>query len=149
MTGPARTLGLLLCAGVLTACVAPAPNTPAYESKAAMTAEAAVSATRTALMATDAYRRDRLGVTYLEPVLVDAEDELGSVQTTFDSVQPPATGAADALRASLDPLLESANSAMTDLRIAARRDRSQDMASAVDDLTHTADQLDAFAKEHR
>jgi Mn2+/Fe2+ NRAMP family transporter len=42
------------------------------------------------------------------------------VRATFDSVQPPATSAADELRAALDPLLESAASDVTELRIAAR-----------------------------
>jgi hypothetical protein len=37
--------------------------------------------------------------------VVDAEDTLGSVRTTFDSVQPPDTSAADDLRSTLDPQL--------------------------------------------
>jgi hypothetical protein len=145
----ARLVALAVCALATAGCVAPAPDTSAYESKAAMTAEAAVSAARTAVVASDAYRRDRLAGTYLEPVLVDAEEALGSARTTFDSVQPPPTGEADALRSTLDPLLESAGSALTDLRIAARRDRSDDLSTAVTELTEATDRLDAFAEEHR
>jgi len=70
------------------------------------------------------------------------------VRATFDSVQPPATSAADELRAALDPLLESAASDVTELRIAARRDRTGALASAADDLSGIADQLEAFAGEH-
>jgi hypothetical protein len=145
----ARLAALAVCALATAGCVAPAPDTSAYESKAAMTAETAVSATRTALMASDTYRRDRLAATYLEPVLVDAEQALGSAQTTFDSVQPPPTEDADALRSTLDPLLEAAGSALTDLRIAARRDRSGDLTTAAAELADAADRLDSFAEEHR
>jgi hypothetical protein len=145
----ARLVGPAACALIVAGCVAPAPDTSAYESKAAMTASAAVSAARTALMATDAYDADRLGASYLEPVLVDAEQTLSSVQASFDSVQPPATDDADALRSTLDPLLTAAGSALTDLRIAARRSRPSDMSTAADDLRGAADQMDGFAEEHR
>jgi hypothetical protein len=80
---------------------------------------------------------------------VDAEQTLGSVRATFDSVQPPATSAADDLRGTLDPLLASAASDVTELRIAARRERPGALDTAADDLTGIADQLEAFAREHR
>jgi hypothetical protein len=141
-------LGLALATLALSGCVAPAPDDAAYESKAASTAKAAVSESRTALLATRTSADGRLPGTYLEPVLVDAEEALGSVQTTFDSVQPPATSAADHLRAALDPLLQSAASDLTELRIAARRERADALRSAARDLTGIADKLEAFAQEH-
>jgi hypothetical protein len=141
-------VGLALAALALSGCVAPAPDDAAYESKAASTAKAAVSESRTALLATRTAADDRLLGTYLEPVLVDAEQALGSVQATFDSVQPPATSAADDLRATLDPLLQSAASDVTDLRIAARRERADALRSAARDLTAVADKLETFAQEH-
>ncbi|HLM03599.1 MAG TPA: hypothetical protein VK402_00265 [Blastococcus sp.] len=129
-------------------CVAPAPTTADYESKAAMAADAAVSEARTAVLAADAYVHGRLTAAYLEPVLVDAEEALGSVRATFDSVQPPATAGADALRETLDPLLEDAGSAVTDLRIAARRDARDDLADTAAELSDVADDLEAFGTEH-
>ncbi len=146
---PAVACAAALCVLTLSGCVTPAPDDPAYESKAASTAVAALSASRTALLATRTYAADRLPGTYLEPVLVAAEESLDSVRSTFDSIQPPPTAAADGLRNDLDPLLESAGSAVTDLRIAARRNRSDDLDSAADDLTGVADQLESFAQEHR
>src|SRR5215204_6100856 len=115
-------------------CIAPAPTTADYESKAAMAA--------------DAYVHGRLTAAYLEPVLVDAEEALGSVRATFGSVQPPATAGADALRETLDPLLEDAGSAVTDLRIAARRDARDDLADTAAELSDVADDLEAFGTEH-
>jgi hypothetical protein len=133
---------------LLGGCVTPAPTTGAYEAKAGMTADAAVSEVRTALLATDAYLQGRMGAAYLETLLVDADESLGSVHDTFDSVQPPATPDADALRDTLDPLLEEAGSGVTDLRIAARRDRDDELRATAADLTGVADELDAFGKRH-
>jgi len=144
----APLLGIALAALALTGCVAPAPDDASYESKAGMTAQAALSAARTAILSTRTYADGKLPGTYLEPVLQDAEQTLSSVRDTFDSVQPPATSAADRLRATLDPLLESAGSDVTDLRIAARRGRSGDLASAAGDLSGLADRLEAFEQEH-
>ena len=135
---------LVLVAG----CVAPARTSPDYEQKATSTAEAAVSAARTAVVAARAYADDRMPATYLEPVLVDTEETLDSVASTFDSVQPPAAGNADEVRDELDPLLQDASSAATEMRIAARRGRPDALAAAVDDLARTADELDAFAQAH-
>jgi len=146
-----RALGLAVAATVLllAGCVAPAPTTAAYEAKAGMTADAAVSEVRTALVATDAYLHGRMGSAYLETMLVAAEEALGSVQDTFDSVQPPAAAGADSLRDTLDPLLDDAGSAVTELRIAARRDRDVTLRTTAGDLTGTADELEAFGKQHR
>jgi len=141
-------LGIALGTLVLSGCVAPAPDDASYESKAATSAQAALSAARTAVLSTRTYADDRLPGTYLEPVLEDAEQTLGSVRATFDSVQPPATQGADDLRAALDPLLESAASDVTDLRIAVRRDRTGDLVSTADDLSTLADRLEAFGQEH-
>lgn len=141
-------LGIAVCTLALAGCVAPAPDDAAYESKAAGTAQAALSEARTALIAAHTSADDRLPGTYLEPVLVDAEQALGSVQTTFDSVQPPPTSAADDLRAALDPLLQSAASDVTELRIAARRERTDALRSTSSHLSGVADRLERFAQEH-
>jgi hypothetical protein len=135
-------------ASAVAGCVTPAPTTAAYEAKAAMSAEDAVSAVRTALLSEDTYRRGRLTAASLETVLVESEEALDSVRTTFASVQPPEAAGADALRAELDPLLEEAGSGLADLRIAARRDRRDDLATAADELTAVADELEAFGQEH-
>src|SRR4051794_12819203 len=144
-----RRSPLLGIALALSGCVAPAPDDAAYQSKAVLAAQSALSAARTALLSTRTHADDRLPGTYLEPVLVDAEQALGSVRATFDSVQPPATSAADELRAALDPLLESAASDVTELRIAARRNRTDALGSVAEDLSGIADQLEAFTREHR
>jgi hypothetical protein len=133
---------------LLGGCVTPAPSTSAYESKAGMTADAVVSEVRTALVATDSYLQGRMTAAYLETLLVDAEESVGSVHDTFDSVQPPGATGADSLRDTLDPLLEDASSGVTELRIAARRDRKDDLRTTAGDLSGVADELEVFAKQH-
>jgi HPt (histidine-containing phosphotransfer) domain-containing protein len=133
---------------LLSGCVTPAPTSSAYESKAAMSADAAVSEVRTAVLAAKAYLRDGTTDAYLETVVGEAEESLGSVQATFDSVQPPEAGAADDLRATLDPLLADAGSGLTDLRIAVRRNQRSSLTRTAHDLSGVADELEAFGKEH-
>jgi hypothetical protein len=140
--------GVLSGAVLLAGCVAPAGTTSDYQSDAAMSAEDAVSATRTAVLATHAYTSGKLPANYLEPTLVDAEDSLDSIRSTFTSIQPPPTPAADDLRAALQPLLDAAGSAVTEMRIAVRRDRTDALTTAADDLATAADRLDQFAREH-
>jgi hypothetical protein len=54
-------------------------------------------------------------------VLVEAEEDAGSAQGTFDGIQPPDRRAGE-LRDRLDELLTEATGRLVELRIAARRD---------------------------
>jgi hypothetical protein len=134
--------------GVLSGCVTPAPKTADYEAKAAMSAQAAVSAARTAVVAARAYTEGKLQTSYLESTVVDAENTLGAIETTFTSIEPPPSAAADRLRGTLDPLLQDAGSAASDLRIAVRRNSTAALSASADDLAEAADKLDAFAQDH-
>jgi hypothetical protein len=140
----------LLLAGLvllgLTGCVGPAPTTGEYEGKAAHTARAALSQLETARLA--AQNSGRMSAGYLETVLVDAEEAFGSIQTTFDSIQPPDQPAADRLRAELDPLLSDGADGIAQLRILARRGDTAGMASQARELGVTADRLDRFGEKH-
>src|SRR4051794_9754786 len=142
-------LGIALVPLALSGCVAPAPDDAAYQSKAVLAAQSALSAARTALLSTRTHADDRLPGTYLEPVLVDAEQALGSVRATFDSVQPPATAAADELRAPLPPLRAPPAPAAPERRTPPRRNRTDALGSVADDLSGIADQLEAFTRGHR
>src|SRR4029453_18982660 len=104
------------------ACTGPVRSSPVYESKAGQTAEVVASGVQTALLAGDAAKDDKAYGGYLTQVLVEAEEDAGSAQGTFDAIQPP-NQRADELRASLDDLLSDATDTLADLRIAARRGR--------------------------
>jgi hypothetical protein len=85
---------------------------------------------------------------YGEVVLSNAEQDLESVQQSFDSIQPPDLSTSDKLRNGLDPVLSTASSDLTDLRIAARRDDSVQMKRLLQDLVKVASKLDSFSTDH-
>jgi hypothetical protein len=123
------------------ACTGPVRSSPVYESKAGQTAAVAASAVQTALLAVDAAEDDKASGRYLTQVLVEAEEDAGSAQGTFDAIQPP-----DQLRASLDDLLTEATDTPTELRIAARR--FAELPELAGPLPGVAAKLGDFAKAH-
>jgi hypothetical protein len=129
------------------ACTGPVRSSPVYESKAGQTAAVAASAVQTALLAVDAAKDDKASGRYLSQVLVEAEEDAGSAQGTFDAIQPP-DQRADELRASLDDLLTEATDTLTELRIAARRGRFAELPELAAPLPGVAAKLGDFAKAH-
>jgi hypothetical protein len=125
----------------------PVRSSPVYESKAGQKAAVVASATQTALLAVDAAEDDKASGRYLTQVLVEAEEDAGSAQGTFDAIQPP-DQRADELRASLDDLLTEATDTLTELRIAARRGRFAELPGLAGPLPGVAAKLDEFAKAH-
>jgi hypothetical protein len=137
-------LAVLLLMG---ACTGPVRSSGVYESKAGQTAATVASAVQTAALATDAARGDKAYGRYLTQLLVEAEEEAGSAQGTFDGIQPP-DQRADQLRARLDDLLTQATGTLADLRIAARRGRFAELPGLAKPLPELAGKLDDFAKAH-
>lgn len=114
-----RALALLLA--LLTAsCVSPSRTDRDYELKAGNSAKAVASSVATALLGVEAARRHRATGPYLSVLLGGAEEDASSVQSQFDSVQPPSAHA-DAQRAKLDDLLSQAVDGLSKLRITVRR----------------------------
>jgi hypothetical protein len=143
-----RGLALVVLSGCLAACVAPAPTTGAYGGKAARTASDALSEVETARLAVEANRLGRLPQGYLEVLVAGAEEAFGSIQQTFDSVQPPDDPAADAVRDALDQLLSDGADNLGALRIAARREDHAAMEKASAALELVASGLSTFDPEH-
>ncbi|HEY6748914.1 MAG TPA: hypothetical protein VI357_24755 [Mycobacteriales bacterium] len=141
-----RWLPAVLAIAALTGCVGPAPTTGEYEEKAAHTAADALSQLQTARLAVG--NAGRMPASYLETVLVDAEEAFGSIESTFDSIQPPDDPRADRLRSDLDGLLSDGSDGMTQLRVLARRSDAAGLRSTAEQLVATADGLGRFAREH-
>ena len=137
-------LGVLLLLG---ACTGPVRSVEVYESKAGQTAEVVASAVQTALLAVAAAEGDKAYGRYLTQVLVEAEEDAGSAQGTFDGIQPPDRGA-DALRSRLDGLLGEATETLAELRIAARRGNFAELPELARPLPEVAEELEAFAEAH-
>jgi hypothetical protein len=132
---------------LLGACTGPVRSADVYASKAGETAEAVASAVETAGLAVDAAREGKAHGRYLTQVLVEAEEDAGSAQGTFDGIQPP-DQRADALRDRLDELLTEATGTLAELRIAARRGERAGLPELAAPLNKVADELHAFAEEH-
>jgi hypothetical protein len=128
-------------------CVAPALSFDAYEGKAAVTAEAALSAVRTALLTDRLVGSDDVFRPSASIAVQDAEDDSASVQGAFESIQPP-DSASDRLRAQLTPLLSRASQGIQRMRIAARREDAPGMHAAARSLSPVAEALERFAELH-
>src|SRR5919197_3386901 len=142
-----RLLTLLL---ILTTagCTGPVRELGVYASKAARTAEQAGSAVATAELAVTAATRGRSFGRTTAQTLAEAADDAGSVQGTFDAIQPP-DPRADQLRDELDELLDQSVSTLEDLRTAARRGEVGELGRLAAPLPELAGKLDDFAQAHR
>ena len=132
---------------LLGACTGPVRSSDVYESKAGQTAATAASAVQTAALAVDAAKGDKAFGRYLTQLLVEAEEDAGSAQGTFDGIQPP-DQRADQLRSRLDDLLTEATGTLAELRVAARRGRFAELPELAEPLPGVAAKLDDFAKAH-
>jgi hypothetical protein len=132
---------------LVAACTGPVRSSGVYESKAGQTAAAAASAVQTAVLAVDGARGGKAYGRYLTQVLVEAEEDAGSAQGTFDGIQPP-DQRADELRGRLDELLDQATGTLEDLRIAARRGRFAELPELARPLPKVAERLGDFAEAH-
>src|SRR6266545_2127721 len=86
----------------VTACtqpLGPARTEGDYELKAANTAEAVLSAVRTAELATEVAVRGRAFPPYVSVLLGEAESDADGAVSTFEKVQPPDASSADRLDA--------------------------------------------------
>jgi len=129
------------------ACTGPVRSSEVYESKAGQTAATAASAVQTAALAVDAAKGNKAFGRYLTQLLVEAEEDAGSAQGTFDGIQPP-DQRADQLRSRLDELLSEATGTLAELRVAARRGRFAELPELARPLPGVAAKLDDFAKAH-
>jgi hypothetical protein len=119
-----------------------------YRHKAANTAETARSAVETVRLGVRADDRHKVTGPYLSILVGRAEDQLSSVQQTFDSRQPPSSHADD-IRDSLDKLLVKASDTVSQVRIAVRRGQLGQLHQYAKDLDDVADQLDKAEEKWR
>ena len=135
---------LILLAG----CVAPAPSFSAYQGKAVATAGDMLSAVETASLTVEAVQKSNTFAPFAAVTIAEAEHDGGAVQGAFDSVQPP-DARSDTLRSELDQLLQEATSALTDLRIAARRTDREALIEAAKPLVGLSKKLNDFVEANQ
>jgi hypothetical protein len=141
-------LGAFTLAGCVSHPVGSARTFETYEDKAATTAEAALSAVSTTMLAAQTGTAGKAWGTYLSVLVSEQEDEIAGVQGTFASVQPP-DSRADALRRQLDDILGPAVAHVTDVRISVRRGRLSALAAVAAPLAGDQTRLRAFLADHQ
>jgi hypothetical protein len=139
-----RPLRAALLVLVLTGCVSPSFDDRDYELKAGNTAKSVASSVATAILGADAARRHQATGPYLSVLIGSAEKDALSVQSTFDGVQPP-DAAADALRGTVDDLLSSAATGLSEMRIVCRRGELDKLPALADRLHATLVELRSLA----
>jgi hypothetical protein len=140
----ARIVVVLALTGIVVGCVAPARTDSTYQAKAADTADAVVSAARTALLAARVAGAERSFAKTTAVVVADAEGDATSARDAFASIQPP-DAESDALRRRLLPDVERAVDLIELVRIAARRAEADRLTQAAAPLSALADRLERFA----
>jgi hypothetical protein len=135
--GVSRLGGLIAATALLGACIAPAFDSGAFERNAIHALDSAVSDTRTAALALEQDLSDRLVRPYADTVVTQSEDDIGPVQDSFGSVDPP-TKADEKLRDHVGGLLSDAGDALAAARIALRNDDRAGMARSVRNLRSVA-----------
>ncbi len=107
--------------------------------------ESATSDARTAQLALHHWLAGDVTRPYADVVVTDAEGAIRPVADVFAGLDPP-TPAADPLRGQVLALLDDAQAATDDGRIALRRSDRSGVQSAVDELDRVATSLEAASE---
>jgi hypothetical protein len=133
---------------LLSGCVSPSRTDRDFELKAGNTANAVASSVATVILGADAARRHKATGPYLSVLIGSAEKDALSVQSTFDSYQPPSQ-AADQLRGTVDDLLSSATEGLQKMRIVCRRGELDQLPALADALRKTLEELRYLADTYQ
>lgn len=141
-----RAFAGFACTLALSACASPATSFDGYQGKVAASAQAMTGIVNTAWLAADSWQRHRVTSAYADIVVTNAERDAGSVLTALDTRQPPDERSI-ALKDDADQPLQDASDALTDLRIALRRDDHDGVSHAMQMLKHELQPLAAFTQD--
>ena len=143
-----RWLAAALVSVVASACVPTARTAGPYRAKAVNTAEAVHSAVASDLLVIEAVRDEHTTAPYVSVATSQAEDDASSSASTFLSIQPPDDTSSD-VRDELSDLLDEAQSALADARIAGRAGDKDALLESETKLHEVGDKLEAFQRDHQ
>jgi hypothetical protein len=138
-TAARRAWPLAVAALLLTGCVTPATGRDSYSDKAVTSVRAATSEVQTARLVLQLLSTHRVLSPYADETLTANEEAVGSISSTFGSVQPPRGD--DGLRDAVASLLSDAEDAVGHARIAARRSDPAGAGQAAEELRAVARDL--------
>jgi len=130
----------------LTGCAGPTPHAGAYREQAAQTARSMVGILTTAELSAQLDLHGRSLGPFSDTTVSDAETDAGSVQTTFDSRQPP-DPASLRLRDRVDGPLSASVDALQQLRIALRAGDPGRVRAALAQVHAGAESFDRLQQE--
>ncbi|HEX5534997.1 MAG TPA: hypothetical protein VFX33_14750 [Actinomycetales bacterium] len=137
---PVGATAAFFVAVALTGCTTPSSGDEDFQQKVATTADAMSSAVGSAQLGVRAWQRGQLTESYADTVVTNAERDAESVIAALDSRQPPDERSIR-LKDQADQPLQDASNALTDLRIALRRDDRAGVGHALDDLRQPMQEL--------
>ncbi|MCU1457149.1 MAG: hypothetical protein JWL73_1241 [Actinomycetia bacterium] len=146
--GQFAVAALVITLAACTQIVGPARTYQDYERKAGSTAKSVLSAVQTSRLTLRLGRQDKSFAPYLSVMASESEDTGAGATATFSGIQPP-DDRAEALGTRLEKTLQEASSALTDVRVRARRTQLGTPDPKLERrLAKVTRQLDAFVKEH-
>jgi hypothetical protein len=107
-----------------------------------------LSAVETARFTVQMAKQRRTFSPVISTIMGEAERDADAIAGAFSSVQPP-DKASDKIREDLDQILQAATSALSDLRIAARRASLSDLVDAAKPLPEISSQLKRFLEANQ
>jgi hypothetical protein len=132
---------ILLCG-----CVSSSRTDRDFELKAGNSAKAVASSVATALLGAKAAEEGKAFGPYLSVLFGGVETDASSVQSQFDSVQPPSEKA-DRIRETLDEQLDAALQVLEQLRIMVRRGELDQLARIAEPLKDVHKELTRLSEE--
>ena len=142
----ARAAVVLSSCLLLVACAGPVPDEGAYRHAALQTSMAMVSALASGQLAAQLGLRGNSFSPFTDGTVTDAENDAGSVNSTFSSRQPP-DDRSDALRQKMLQALSDGTSALTDLRVAVRMGDRAQVRRALAEVGKSLKTFDALQQE--
>ena len=136
----------VLLATILAGCAEPASSYADYRNKAANSVKKMIGVVASGKLAAELDLQNKMLATLTDTVVTNAENDASSVQSSFDTRQPP-DARSIRLKNVVDTPLQNATSQLTDLRIAVRRADQQAMQSALDDLAKTTAALSKLQEQ--
>ena len=130
--------GALCAAIVCSGCASSSRTDDDYRHKVANTAETLNGVLGTIEITLRVVHRTP--APYLSVTFAEADDDASSTAGNFDAIQPP-SAVADQLRSQLDGVMQQTVSMLDDLRIAARRNRTNELADLAKPLPQLQAQL--------
>lgn len=139
-------VGVLLFLLIMSGCIAPAFNAEQYRHKASEATDQAATALALIEQAVTQAARHRLYLPPVEVAVGDASEVVEGVSGAMASVKPP-DDASQELREKVLELLDRAEQAASNARIALQRGQLEEAEKAAKEAGPLADELESLSKE--